>query len=1286
MLGPAHLQRFVWFHPVGNTTPVCLTQTLPPDDDASILMLGCGDVRNVLFTVYSDLSTNERRLDFTCCDLECEVLARNVMLYTLLMLRSESSIEKKIFSIYYDIMLEEDTLIFLRWHATRLCFFAQSLQVWQSSSFSRYIRFMDSKTLENCRQMWEMYCTCPATATEFGDLQSSLRNTIATAQELQSCYMQDGKSYYGIKAFGPMADYVPEIMALRYAYYWHRGVTRISDPPSMSRVKGECVHMNPMFATRQSSLVMHHGTDPYRSMHLSTLFVPLTEDSPLKPVMSDDIDKLYDVAVSQFKEYAEAFRKKIRNITIRVVNAEATAFCHSLHCSASFGNGHNSGWYRSTWGFEPLVLDNVSSDDPMTFHVIDTSSLADHVGCLNLISTASPLLKETHTSTLRVETAIIRDGEGPECGVDILSGHFVAVSSIFGLGCMHYWTQNGNTPVFQEKNLQDLPKSVFHGQLIYCRTAIEWRHMGAGNKIRMEERELARIMGMMYVEMFGDENTQSRAPRRHRHRQYSRASFVAAVGAVRKAVQVSDWNVVVEELLALIRQDCAVDFRYKEDLFLHLHLQGVHTATRYTGFISHINETQEGLLSQWSHIPASICMTMVVPRKKLEFLADNFSPASLVAQVYLSRPNRNTDSTYDCFQSVQLAFGRVLTAGTRYTETYTVTVHSDNNCRDWEGTSDLVVSAMIPTWKLLEHRHLDFQTGFSLRDVGDADGTLRKQLGEGLVIFSDNLNGNSIFLTRHRPNIPDPMWFSSLSARAASYRNPPVQFQPYYTPWLISNSNEGRVFLVCPSTLRLDLSNKTIVLDCAVAHLNKHSLPYLRPWLDGTEPCYFKQLFVSDDELLMWKHTIPAFVERCRTWSHSESCEYLSLPQIPLSTENMEPGIFCSCAYAHAFSDSSSSSSSNNDTITYDIGNSQLFSCLTPRHAVRAALTLPFPTAFGPASLDTDVSVWAAHILPQKRRRPREGQVKDTRWCRIITREKCDRRATELAGQAVEPVQLQGAFSYTLAAGNLVVQFRDCDSLLDTKTVDLAREIYGNMVPACVNKGVIGPPPSLTVYLMDKAPGITYIEVPLKTLHCTSWQEQTVSDFARFFANSWTNRLAESYRSDHSLADLQGKMDLLSRQIPLRFTRVVSKLREELPILFTSTYPLVLNHGDLCEMNIIVNPEIGGITGVIDWAEAKILPFGMSLWGVQNMLGYMNSTGWHYHENSSRLEGLFWDTFYEKLGTISDDDKQAMKTAERVGLVLRYGFTWEDGTRERPVTEQDSSIRYLDAFLHRLED
>ena len=54
MLAPAYVNIASFFYPIGNTPAVCLTQDLPPEEKASVLLLGCGDVRNILFTTYAD--------------------------------------------------------------------------------------------------------------------------------------------------------------------------------------------------------------------------------------------------------------------------------------------------------------------------------------------------------------------------------------------------------------------------------------------------------------------------------------------------------------------------------------------------------------------------------------------------------------------------------------------------------------------------------------------------------------------------------------------------------------------------------------------------------------------------------------------------------------------------------------------------------------------------------------------------------------------------------------------------------------------------------------------------------------------------------------------------------------------------------------------------------------------------------------------------------------------------------------------------------------------------------
>jgi Domain of unknown function (DUF4470) len=59
MLTPTVADTTCFFYPLGNTPAVCLTQDLPREEPASILLLGYGDVRNIFFTTYLDGSSGE---------------------------------------------------------------------------------------------------------------------------------------------------------------------------------------------------------------------------------------------------------------------------------------------------------------------------------------------------------------------------------------------------------------------------------------------------------------------------------------------------------------------------------------------------------------------------------------------------------------------------------------------------------------------------------------------------------------------------------------------------------------------------------------------------------------------------------------------------------------------------------------------------------------------------------------------------------------------------------------------------------------------------------------------------------------------------------------------------------------------------------------------------------------------------------------------------------------------------------------------------------------------------
>src|ERR1700722_6013766 len=99
-------------------------------------------------------------------------------------------------------------------------------------------------------------------------------------------------------------------------------------------------------------------------------------------------------------------------------------------------------------------------------------------------------------------------------------------------------------------------------------------------------------------------------------------------------------------------------------------------------------------------------------------------------------------------------------------------------------------------------------------------------------------------------------------------------------------------------------------------------------------------------------------------------------------------------------------------------------------------------------------------------------------------------------------------------------------------------------------------------------------------------------------------------------------------------------------------------------MNILVDPDSGHLTGVVDWADATIEPFGIALWGLESVLGCSGPDGWSYFgSDPSHSRTLFWNTFFTEIGyTISYKTRKAIDEVSTLGILLRYGFSWESGT------------------------
>lgn len=352
----------------------------------------------------------------------------------------------------------------------------------------------------------------------------------------------------------------------------------------------------------------------------------------------------------------------------------------------------------------------------------------------------------------------------------------------------------------------------------------------------------------------------------------------------------------------------------------------------------------------------------------------------------------------------------------------------------------------------------------------------------------------------------------------------------------------------------------------------------------------------------------------------------------------------------------------------------------------------------------------------------------------------------------------QGYCSYTLCLNDShVVQFRPRAHQLNTTLALLAREVYGVLAPETRFLGVLPVPSSdgslepsepLAVYSMTCMPGVSLTDfrrnAPLGGRSAGEVRLQRailVRDFARFLSLGWTNRLppppppprrpASREGANHPNQDpnqtptplpfrgrlagsLRPRLEALRDKLPPRFRPVAADVLRDLARV--EALPWVLTHGDVVPDNVMVEPGgsaghhhhhrgtgwwPGTLRGLLDWAESEYLPFGVGLYGAEELLG-QNVRQWGapdcdgrqqqqprsrfaYYPEAGDLRRLFWQELEGAVPPLATDRelRAAVEQARVLGILLWHGFAFDDGKIDRVVEEgrDEAEVQRLDMFL-----
>ncbi|PQE12840.1 MYND finger family protein [Rutstroemia sp. NJR-2017a BBW] len=795
MLGPTRVKLSHFFYPIGNTPAVNLLETIPnwnTQDDAptNVLMLGCGDPRNIFFSLWCNKDfTPKLNCDFTCCDIEPAVLARNIFLFTLII---DNASDASTWNLFYHLYVTDTDLELLKSQTEKLLEVSKSFDTWSSSSYGKTLHFLSVDTLEQIRNVWTQYYE-KATLGAEGKKQWEAKYTRGIQAIFDQYLIQDkgGVMMHGVRSTGPHWISAVKVLSSCFQKYWKTGVVagNSHDKEDLKRCTGG--RANPLMAISSATygeFAVHYGSDPLLGFHLAGAFDNESSDETYEV-------KVVELAKSQFREWCRVFRDQHRaeTIKIRVFCGDALRFCYELQ---SLYRSSSIGWrndilrlYTSPWYSKPLDLQKTHCPnrvgETQGFQIIDTSNLVDHLGLLNLLPATTPLLSQHTTSVLFTNCLLRASGKTSDTLSALLCSDVTTMSFLCGLAptghLIGYATEAYGIDAATQMTLDQ------SGGQTQCYLKVSWRPPTFGDlggeghgpsmknpRVVFQENQLVGYFFGVYKAMFSYEDLSSlmgivmrqlMSPSSIDFRHYNRMSFVGLLGLAKSRHVIADWDAFMSSLVDMIECDreLILGSNQLQELHVLLHLTDLYSnpilsaphprnlpsiEAIYGPLRSLSAGTSQDLLDQ-QNIPSVVWLCLKVPRRKLEVFTSQHDQGQgsgspgvhiNVSQLLLGLENS--------FFSTQCFFGKLIQ---RAGDNYTCDVVEDKD--GWNGTSDLIFTCAVPTWTLLLGPAHSIQVDLAISTSPIDVSVYTSRLGITMSVYGCGLDEKNVVILKEPPGV-----------------------------------------------------------------------------------------------------------------------------------------------------------------------------------------------------------------------------------------------------------------------------------------------------------------------------------------------------------------------------------------------------------------------------------------------------------------------------------------------------------------------------------------------------
>ncbi|KAL2670409.1 hypothetical protein IWX47DRAFT_944672 [Phyllosticta citricarpa] len=678
-------------------------------------------------------------------------------------------------AIFANMVLTETEFQHFRKHGKKLRQRAKSLEKWHNSAYGQIIRFCDSESLNSVSEVWESYAKEEVSNMSRFDVIVKGAKCVGEAKGIsRELLVASAPCIYG-----PVAD----LDGLREKY-WKFGSLQDDDGR----------YWNPTFGGIVACNVLHPSTCPLEGFHLSLALDIGVQMSPLAVPKQfrdsshpDYQDPYLTATVTQFSSWGMTFNKACQEgrITLRFAVADALAFCEALQKLNPETPRNTSDWTprnqlklknmdlnspdyvprRASQTKNPPRSDQRISESegtaleeedqgqrrktkapkpdrkaPVRFNAIDTGSLTDKCGSMNILLATAPLLDRSPSSTLVTSASFKEHPDQEGVLIGFFPGDFETIALLLGLMPIEYWCNSTPTPI-APKNFSLLVQKVL-GKNPVIRSRLCWKSClendyaidgeGPLGDFYVPSNQLATLLHIFYANMFDQVEDEGASSKGTWHRQvktlalsfHTRATFAALLKRVKHTVR-TERDEFVKIFLGLFDEEQkSTGIGYFSELLAQLHCFGV------------LDFADLGpLLGQPFANATLVHVTVCVPRHIFDFLDGRNMTRSgrlrVVCSVWHSEKK-----TMD-FGVLHMTFGTFIDSGQVFGRSSSRLVIVENKYGWLAKFSPLLVTFCAPSWVFAEP---ELKVAFRFEKDPLTVELFEPILGSSLTIFETDLD------------------------------------------------------------------------------------------------------------------------------------------------------------------------------------------------------------------------------------------------------------------------------------------------------------------------------------------------------------------------------------------------------------------------------------------------------------------------------------------------------------------------------------------------------------------